>query len=120
MVDSRKTHVLYKKSYVWSKKYLVDDPIGVEIGDIVEIVKVRPISKNKHWQITKVLGKDFVALGEEALKEEAKEAIEEVLPEEEKEESSDVSQQTEEEPKKEVERENQEKPVRKRKEKSVS
>jgi hypothetical protein len=52
------------------------------LGDIVEIIKTRPISKRKHWKVTKVLGKDVVALGTQALKEEAAEAIAEVLPEE--------------------------------------
>lgn len=82
LVGSRKTHPLYKKSYVWTKKYLVDDPIGVSLGDVVELIKVRPISKMKHWQITKVIGKDFVAVETEELKQEAEEAISEVLPEE--------------------------------------
>ncbi|MDO8499036.1 MAG: 30S ribosomal protein S17, partial [bacterium] len=79
-VESRKTHPLYKKSYVWSKKYLADDPIGVVLGDVVEIVKVAPISKRKHFRITKVTGKDFVALGEEHLQKKVEEAIAEVLP----------------------------------------
>lgn len=83
MIESRKTHPLYKKSYVWSKKYLAQDDLGVKLGDIVEVVKVRPISKRKHWKITKVVGKDFIALGEEAMKEVAEEAIGEVMPEEE-------------------------------------
>ncbi len=82
LVESKKTHPLYKKSYAWSKKYIVDDPIGVVLGDLVEIIKIRPMSKNKHFRISKVLGKDFVAIAEEQLKESAEEAIEEVMPEE--------------------------------------
>src|SRR6185436_12854273 len=81
LVEGRKKHPLYGKSYVHSKKYLADDQIGVVLGDIVEIIKTRPISKRKHWKVTRVLGKDIVALGTEALKEEAAEAIAEVLPE---------------------------------------
>lgn len=90
-VESRKTHPLYKKTYVWSKKYLADDPMGVALGDVVEILKVAPISKRKHFRITKVIGKDFVALGEEHMQKKAEEAIAEVLPEEEQ--SLDVSLQ---------------------------
>lgn len=83
LVEGKKTHPLYKKSYAWSKKFLADDPIGVKLGDIVEIFKTKPVSKRKHWLVTKVVGSDFVAIAEEQLKEEAKEAIEEVMPEEE-------------------------------------
>lgn len=90
LIDSRKTHPLYKKSYVWSKKYLAHDELGVKLGDIVEIVKIRPISKRKHWNVTKVVGSDFVAIATEHLKEGAEEAIAEVLPEEPIEEQSSV------------------------------
>ena len=75
-------HPLYKKTFMRTKKYLVDDPIGVKLGDIVEIEKVRPISKNKHFRIMRVVGRDIEEIVEEQLKEEAKVAIEEVLPEE--------------------------------------
>lgn len=82
LVESQKTHPLYKKSFIRTKKYLVDDPFEVKDGDIVVFVKIRPISKRKHWQITKVLGRDFVSLEQAELKEGAKKAIAEVLPEE--------------------------------------
>lgn len=82
LVESRKTHLLYKKSYAWSKKYLVHDELGAKMGDLVEIVKTRPYSKRKHWKVTKVVGKDIVPMSEEALKEVSKEVIEEVMPEE--------------------------------------
>ena len=84
LVEGQKTHPLYKKSFVWSKKYLVDDPIGVALGDLVQIEKIRPISKMKHFQVKKIFGSDFVALQSETLKIEAEEAISKVLPEEEK------------------------------------
>lgn len=83
LVQTHKRHPLYGKSYVYSKKYLVDDPFKVAIGDIVEFVKVAPISKRKHWRITKVTGKDIVAVETEVMKETAQEAIEEVMPVEE-------------------------------------
>lgn len=82
LVESRKKHPLYKKTYTWSTKYLVNDPIGVKLGDMVNLEKIKPMSKKKHWGITKVIGKDLIALGEEQLKEVAKDAIAEVLPEE--------------------------------------
>lgn len=80
-VSGKKTHRLYKKSYVWSKKYLVHDEIGAKLGDVVDIIATRPISKRKHFKVTKIVGKDVVALGEEAMKQKAEEAIAEVMPE---------------------------------------
>jgi small subunit ribosomal protein S17 len=93
LVESKKTHALYRKSYVWSKKYLVDDPMGVALGDIVIFNKVAPISKHKHWQIAKVLGKDIVSLEQAELQEEANEAIAEVLPDQSEKEEQSASQQ---------------------------
>lgn len=91
LVESRKTHPLYGKSFLRTKKYLVDDQVGVKVGDIVEFLKTRPISKRKHWRITKTLGQDIVAVQTEIMKEVAEEAIEEVLPvEEEKVEAETV------------------------------
>ncbi len=83
LVESTKKHPLYKKSFAWSKKYLVDDPLGASLGDIVEIVKVKPISKRKHFRVMKIVGRDEIALGEEHMQTVVEEAIAEVLPEEE-------------------------------------
>lgn len=93
LVESHKTHPLYRKTYLRTKNYLVDDPFGVKLGDLVDFKQVRPISKRKNWQITKVVGKDEVALGTEAMKEAAGEAIAEVMPEEEVEIESRVESQ---------------------------
>lgn len=105
LIETKKKHPLYGKMFIRSKKYLVDDPIGVKLGDVVDIVKIKPISKRKHWQVTKVLGTDIVALGTESLKQEATEAIAQVLPEEKdlelSSESLEVSD-TEEKPKKQA------------------
>ena len=84
LVERVAMHPLYKKTYIQSKKFLVDDPIGVKLGQIVEVIKVRPISKNKHWKIVKVLGKNFAEIAKEELKKEAEEAISEVVEKKEK------------------------------------
>lgn len=101
LVSRRKRHPLYKKTFLQTKKYLADDPLGVKDGDVVILEKVKPISKRKHWQIKRVMGKDIVALGTQELKEEAQEAIAEVLPEEEKVEARVESQESGEEAKEE-------------------
>lgn len=83
LVGREKVHPLYGKAFKRSKRYLVHDEMGVSLGDIVEIVKTKPVSKNKHFRIKGVVGKDLVAVASEKLKEEAAEAIAEVMPEEE-------------------------------------
>lgn len=80
LIEGKKTHPLYKKTYVWSKKYLAHDEMGAKLGDVVNIAPTRPISKRKHFKIIKILGKDEVALGEAAMKKVEEEAIAEVLP----------------------------------------
>lgn len=82
LVERTAKHPLYKKTFKRSKKYLVNDPLGVKEGDVVEIIKVRPISKNKHWQIVKVLGRSLAEIAEQQMKEKAEEVIAEVMPEE--------------------------------------
>lgn len=82
LVEGTKINRMYRKSYVYSNKYLVDDSFGVKIGDIVQFEKCAPISKRKHWKIVKVLGRDIIAVETEIMKEVASDAIEEVMPEE--------------------------------------
>lgn len=95
LIERKKTHPLYGKTYSQSKKYLADDPFGVKDGDIVILHKIAPLSKRKHWAITKVLGQDYVSLQQAQLQESAIEAIEQVMPEERKEEVVEVIEETE-------------------------
>lgn len=95
LVERLAIHPLYKKAYKQSKKYLVDVQINVKDGDVVEIEKIRPISKNKHWRIVKVVGRNLEEITETALKAEAEKIVAEVMPEEKTEESSDVNPQPE-------------------------
>ena len=82
LVERTARHPLYKKTYVQTKKYLVDDQVGVKEGDVVEIINCKPVSKNKHWKIVKVVGKSLKEITEEKLKEAAEKTIAEVMPEE--------------------------------------
>lgn len=97
LVDRVAKHPLYKKTFLRSKRYLADAPGDIKDGDIVEIAKVRPISKNKHWKVVKVVGKNLLEIVEAREKEAAEEAIAQVMPEEKKEEPSAISHQTEKE-----------------------
>lgn len=82
LIERTTMHPLYKKTFKRSKKYSVDDPIGVKDGDLVEIIKVSPVSKNKHWRIIQVVGQNLAEIAEEKLKAQAEEVISEVMPEE--------------------------------------
>ncbi|MBI3954507.1 mitochondrial small ribosomal subunit protein uS17m [Candidatus Collierbacteria bacterium] len=57
-VNTIKVHPKYLKRTKWTASYLAHDPLGVKVGDQVIIESVRPISKHKHWQITKVITSD--------------------------------------------------------------
>lgn len=82
LIERTAMHPLYKKTYLRSKKYLVDDSLGCKEGDIVEIVKIKPVSKNKHWRVVKIVGKNLEEMVEAKQKETAEKAISEVMPEE--------------------------------------
>lgn len=49
-VDTLKTHTKYKKKYLSTKKYKAhDEENKYKIGDIVEIVPCKPMSKDKSY-----------------------------------------------------------------------
>ncbi len=82
LVERIAVHPIYKKTFKRSKNYLVHDELGAKEGDMVDIVKVKPISKNKHWAVKKIIGQNIAEVVKEHLKEEAEEMIAEVMPEE--------------------------------------
>lgn len=82
IIERTAKHPLYKKTYIRTKKYLVDDAIGCKEGDMVEIVKIKPVSRKKHWKIEKIVGKNLTEIVEAKQKETAEKAISEVMPEE--------------------------------------
>ena len=55
-VTAYKIHPLYKKRYIYSKKYLVHDPKGqAQLEDKVIIRQSRPFSRRKCWLLEKVV-----------------------------------------------------------------
>ena len=55
-VITYKTHPLYKKRYIHSKKYLVDDPQNqAKLKDRVIIRQCRPISRRKRWALDQIV-----------------------------------------------------------------
>ena len=57
LVENLWQHPLYKKTIKRTKKYLVHDEIGVKEGQVVEIIPSRPMSKKKHWKVSKIITK---------------------------------------------------------------
>jgi len=95
LVERVVKHPLYKKTYVQTKRYLAEAGAEIKDGDMVEMIKIRPVSKNKHWKILKVVGRDLEAITEEKLKEAAEQVIAEVMPEEKIEESKQPNESEE-------------------------
>ena len=59
LLERRSKHGLIGKVVTRSKKIKIHDPENVtNIGDVVEIMSVRPISKDKSWQLVKILNND--------------------------------------------------------------
>jgi small subunit ribosomal protein S17 len=57
-VTSIYRHKGYNKELKKVKMYLVHDEIGSSIGDVVEIVETKPISKLKKFKINKIIEKN--------------------------------------------------------------
>ena len=58
VVETTKRHPLYKKISKQTKKFAVEDSKNeANIGDLVEIMETRPVSKTKRWRLAKVIEK---------------------------------------------------------------
>jgi small subunit ribosomal protein S17 len=60
LVETLSSHERYKKVFKTSKKYLVHLDIGqkVNVGDKINIVSCRPLSKRKNWRVLIETGND--------------------------------------------------------------
>jgi len=56
-IDRSHRHPLYGKVIRSHKDFLVHDELGCQLGDQVEIVESRPISKRKHWMVQTIVRK---------------------------------------------------------------
>ncbi len=57
LIESLREHPKYRKKYKITKKYKAhDEKNECKIGDIVEIIGSRPMSKEKRWKVIKKLG----------------------------------------------------------------
>jgi small subunit ribosomal protein S17 len=58
VVTSSWSHPLYSKIIRRSKKYLVHNELLAKPGQTVTLQEIRPLSKNKHFAIIKILKKE--------------------------------------------------------------
>lgn len=56
-VERRTQHPLYGKVVIRSNKFKAHDEQSCDIGDRVEIMETRPLSKQKRWRVTRILEK---------------------------------------------------------------
>jgi small subunit ribosomal protein S17 len=56
-VERRVQHPLYGKVVLRTKKLKAHDEMGCEVGDRVEVMETRPISKEKCWRVIRILEK---------------------------------------------------------------
>ena len=61
LVERKVKHPMYGKVMVRSKKYHAhNEGNSARVGDFVEIVETRPVSRTKTWAVTSVLEKAIV------------------------------------------------------------
>ena len=61
LVETYKTHPLYKKRVKYSKKYTAHDEKNVaKQGDTVKIRSTRPLSKTKHFRLVEIVEKAVI------------------------------------------------------------
>lgn len=70
-IDRTYRHPLYKKVMKASSKFKAhDEENQCKVGDLVEIMETKPISRDKRWRVSKILGKGKVAAYERPKKKE--------------------------------------------------
>jgi len=58
-IERRVAHPIYKKFYKKTTKLMAHDPNNeCQIGDTVEIMETRPLSKRKRWRLVKILERE--------------------------------------------------------------
>lgn len=58
LVQSQKTHPLYRKQYTVSRKFMAhDEKNSAQVGDRVAIIETRPLSARKRYRIDHIIEK---------------------------------------------------------------
>jgi small subunit ribosomal protein S17 len=58
-VDTRQRHPLYGKVVNKAARFKAHDELGCQMGDTVQIVESRPISKDKRWVVESILNRGY-------------------------------------------------------------
>ncbi len=61
-------HKLYKKTVHSRSRFMAHDELGARVGDTVQIVESKPISRHKRWVVESIIRRD-VAAGEAPLED---------------------------------------------------
>jgi small subunit ribosomal protein S17 len=56
-IEGRVPHPLYGKIVLRTSKFKAHDTLSCDIGDRVEIMETRPISKEKRWRVSRIIEK---------------------------------------------------------------
>ncbi|MBQ3033454.1 MAG: 30S ribosomal protein S17 [Deferribacterales bacterium] len=65
-VERLMLHPMYKKFIKRSKTFFAhDEGNTARVGDLVQIVETRPLSKNKRWRVESILSKSLETSGQE-------------------------------------------------------
>ena len=56
-LERRIQHPLYGKTVLRTGKFKAHDDLSCDIGDKVEVMETRPISKEKRWRVTRIVEK---------------------------------------------------------------
>ena len=60
-IATKKSHPLYGKSVKFSRRFKAHDANNeAKIGDTVEIMETRPLSKDKHFRLVKIVEKAII------------------------------------------------------------
>ena len=57
LIERRTQHPIYGKVVIRSNKFKAHDEVGCDVGDRVEIMETRPMSRDKRWRVTQILEK---------------------------------------------------------------
>jgi small subunit ribosomal protein S17 len=77
IVQTRKTHPLYRKQYTDSRNFMAHDENNeAEIGDRVRIVETRPLSAKKRFILDKILEKPALRQADRAITEAKTDTVE--------------------------------------------
>jgi small subunit ribosomal protein S17 len=77
------SHRLYKKVVHARRRVMAHDELGCQMGDHVQIVESRPLSRNKHWVVEAILRREVGAgkmeLVEEVIEKPVEDAVEDAV-----------------------------------------